>query len=1696
MQQSSGTYVDHCWLTDGRLVVATSEKRIFILEANQVSEEHVLGRNIVRLLAMPGNQLMVSMAKVWKLMVSMAKGNMAMYRCNKDGGPMSIETSLTVPESTGISLDNSILHMASSLDGNKVAAFPKHGPIFLVDINLALHSLSEDKSDLWEEALPSPHSAGISSLSLATKRDFLATASADDLTVRVWQYNPLRLVVTHYCHHSPLTLGMDPWGRELIICYVDCCRCYSIVEGMLMEVASLMLELPDGKGPRELSRSTLVKYNPTGHMIAVTAGTGGKDIAIFSTLFHKQIALLRGHFTSVKDMAWSEDGLYLVSCSDGEVYTWHMETFTKSQSSNVKSYPSSSVACTADFSTLIVGEGPQGLRIMQTKRAFKQTPAVSSLGVPLGVPYAYGVAEAEGGPRRGSLADYNSAIGSVEGGSSGLEDRLTSSLPMAGSKNSAGGDFRVPSRATLVAQAAKADQEAAATSMAMAATNGTNTNSRSTTPAQIMRASKALAMTQTLAMVQGLGLGERRIAVAAGASGTPLSELQASNVALPILGGDSSELSLTSMFGSIMAPNRACIALMECLSQWRAIVGAEMLGRARVCSLPPKSNSHYQEYSLHNMEITSMVSHRDGRILFTGDSSGCWKMHALMPFSAALSPSLAVAISRTPETVPTASSLAETTLMTEESSLSTAFAAATLGGPFGVVPAYGDMVNAMWKISAELGQSDRDKQATQLVSVRMVDLNGLKESVRELKDKMSKAATASEYKLYQREHDVRRELEGELNHWKSESEELQSQLRAAHKELNYAKESHYTAEQQLRAEMEEALDVERDAFMAKYAVEIERTNIAETGMERAKAKFGKKLWEMEEERTAGARAAAARAMELEANMVATKAAAEKTVQKSKQQMEMEARVDLEVNDEEISRVSKAANTAINTEKARVEVLLAKFTLQSGLYHKTIKDNEDLLERNEQLVKEKEIIASQAKGLMQELDTMKEAWQERDVRQRAMATELKDLMQQNQQAVLFTNLANSRIQDLKDELDPVKTARSLAQETVIKMEELQVKQSEKRLKATMEHENLKQRYEMLKAELKQTRIKLEGREDYFKNFTTQLFRTIHTVGHEQWSYVFGRLFEDYVAGKDLANWSKYLPDRSGIARASTTSAITGSSPHPARHVAAAAPPKISGRHIGAAMSVNPEKSAAAMSVNHDDALVAGPQRGGHGEPDMVQQSEWEAQMKELQAHVKHLEKNLAHIKEGRDRSEASQKLVIQRLVMENMTVIEESNTYKRELRMVREQLDKALADLHMVKVNPNAAPSSGYSAPNIQRTASDTSNISATANRSGLHRLAASGMELGETRELSSAELQAAAAAARKANSTSLRPATSQGLTPTSSSIHGGALSTHSTQAGSCIPTILEDQPSSLPFQKTVADSRSGSSTSTTTPTSSVVTGEMPNGGWWLGDNMFEIPANLSTVLSRGCSEANSRPYTSQEASARVSPFALPKRPGTNQGGSRLGSRPSFAPVTPSKESNLSRAKFRTLAHQTSTDAYSMPLPSAVPSPSAAPGEATGAVASWDIHAGALAAAAQAGGRAETAALKFGGRGAAAAGTGSPASLQKRPGTSPAFTSHSHDKISMAAEVDFPSSFQDTRQALDLEGVGVISTPPAGLSDFSAAGGAKNVAQTGLSPPNKSTRALPPAFLNLIQSQVKVPGSTNSIRMSTMGGGFRSFRGQL
>lgn len=69
--------------------------------------------------------------------------------------------------------------------------------------------------------------------------------------------------------------------------------------------------------------------SPTGALIALAAGPGGRHVYIYSTLTKRQLAVLSGHFEAVADLAWSDDGAYLASCGEGAVLTWAMDGFQK-----------------------------------------------------------------------------------------------------------------------------------------------------------------------------------------------------------------------------------------------------------------------------------------------------------------------------------------------------------------------------------------------------------------------------------------------------------------------------------------------------------------------------------------------------------------------------------------------------------------------------------------------------------------------------------------------------------------------------------------------------------------------------------------------------------------------------------------------------------------------------------------------------------------------------------------------------------------------------------------------------------------------------------------------------------------------------------------------------------------------------------------------------------------------------------------------------------------------------------------------------------------------------------------------------------------------------------------------------------------------------------------------------------------------
>ncbi|GIL53035.1 hypothetical protein Vafri_8732, partial [Volvox africanus] len=1160
---------------------------------------------------------------------------------------------------------------------------------------------------------------------------------------------------------------------------------------------------PGGDGKSSLDHCSLVRYSPTGALIAAAGGPGGRHVYIFSTLTKRQLAVLAGHYEAVLDVAWSDDGAYLATAGEGAVFTWAMDGFCKVQENTSKLYLNDAIACTPEFHTLVVGDTTQGLRIMDTSRTTGQSgPAVAP--EPDAAPDAPG---GESGASTGGAAaaattpstpgKHNPSSG-VSGGGAGAN-----AFPSGG-----GGDaFRVPGRASLVP---------IGTEPAGAATH---------------RGGKVMRLQSS--------------------RGDPLSGGGAGG------GGSSSlavsELKLRNSYSSIIQPFRGGLTIARCSAApgigpgYAMILGTGVLGRVRMCPLRPRNNEDVYEYYLHAADVTQVVAHRDGRLVFTTDSSGCWMMHVLMPpgtpaswGSAATAPVAAAATAATPAVSSAAAVSPMPGVVASTGPLSptraTSPARQSVPGGFGsgatnrsasglglasqlgthiemtaaahrlmqlIVSlgglAGGRQATAAASASTDVSVSGGTPVAAQLiVSVRAVDLQNLKESQRELKDRLAKAATEAEYKMYEREQGVRREFEGEVSRLRHEVEVLRADLEYTRTTASDESNAAARLKAAMTRDFERALREQQDMFERKLAAEISRTDAAEREMHRLRAKFGRKLWQLDEQQGSIVRDAAEKQSELEEVIESTKMEAQKAIAAAHIQTEQELRIDGELNEEELQRAADAAQKQLEERDESYMKLLAKHTLQSGLNAKTTQENERLRAEAEALRKENTRLAEQVMALSEELEAMQNAWADRDARQRHQDAEMKDLAFQWQQSQLFSTLATSRIKELNNELEPIKAGRTEALAHVAQMESVAQRQLERQAKVVSENASLQSRLDAAYEELKNVKGEMLEREAYFKNFTTQLFRTIQDVPHMHWPKLFGRLIDDYHKGRDKASWTRYL------------TADHGSNAHP---------PIDENSRAGSAASDAPSTSA-----------------------------EYNEKIAELHSQLMHTERMLSLLTETKDKADKARRAVVSKLMADNLMAVQELNDVKRDLKAARELAEKRaieLADLRMSLAVAGAVPSQVSSHSSSATTASSAGGDNLPQGPAGRAMARLPSRFSDPTRNIAAASAGGgggggggAAGAATRADGT----------------VNVGAFSS--------IPehSIAPPQPAM------------------------VVTGDMPQGGWWLGDNSpFELPSSLDHLAS---STLRQRSVNSSYDGSSTAGAA--ERPGT---GGLLGRRPATSAST-------------------------------------------------------------------------------------------------------------------------------------------------------------------------------------------------------------
>ena len=159
------------------------------------------------------------------------------------------------------------------------------------------------------------HAGAITSLSAASRRPLLATASKDH-TVCIWDFRRQLCLTAMQATHPVTALAVHPWGTEMVIATRDSAHAHVIANELIVGE-----RLADSSGG-----FTIISYSRRGGLVACVRRN---VVLVYVTGTYALAATLRGHPEEVADVQWSEDGFRLVTVCRAAVYSWSMETYSK-----------------------------------------------------------------------------------------------------------------------------------------------------------------------------------------------------------------------------------------------------------------------------------------------------------------------------------------------------------------------------------------------------------------------------------------------------------------------------------------------------------------------------------------------------------------------------------------------------------------------------------------------------------------------------------------------------------------------------------------------------------------------------------------------------------------------------------------------------------------------------------------------------------------------------------------------------------------------------------------------------------------------------------------------------------------------------------------------------------------------------------------------------------------------------------------------------------------------------------------------------------------------------------------------------------------------------------------------------------------------------------------------------------------------
>ncbi|KAJ5073214.1 cilia- and flagella-associated protein [Anaeramoeba ignava] len=159
-----------------------------------------------------------------------------------------------------------------------------------------------------EKSIPNFHCKKIVGVDCCLQRPVFITVS-NDKTVKIWNYEDGKLVMTKEFAENPFSVSFHPSGLMALVGFSDKLRLFGI-------------HLADMRIYKEflIRKCEICSFSEGGQFFA--AGNFN-EVKIFSTWDHSQIACLKGHTSKITDIRWGARDLKIITCgSDGAIYVF------------------------------------------------------------------------------------------------------------------------------------------------------------------------------------------------------------------------------------------------------------------------------------------------------------------------------------------------------------------------------------------------------------------------------------------------------------------------------------------------------------------------------------------------------------------------------------------------------------------------------------------------------------------------------------------------------------------------------------------------------------------------------------------------------------------------------------------------------------------------------------------------------------------------------------------------------------------------------------------------------------------------------------------------------------------------------------------------------------------------------------------------------------------------------------------------------------------------------------------------------------------------------------------------------------------------------------------------------------------------------------------------------------------------------